>query len=77
MTMIIKIISNHMNSSIGTRTGRTKIKIALLGDQSVGKTSIIERFVKNVFDETPNVLCFISSRLWEWIFLFKTLLIKI
>lgn len=54
-----------MNSSISTMTGRTKLKIALLGDQSVGKTSIIERFVKNAFDETPNVSGLISSRLWE------------
>lgn len=39
-----------MNQSASTLTGKTKIKIVLLGNQSVGKSCIIERYVKNIFD---------------------------
>jgi GTPase SAR1 family protein len=44
-----------MNKSASTLTGKTKIKIVFLGDQSVGKTSIIERYIKNTFEDTANV----------------------
>lgn len=40
------------SSTIGKRT----FKIILLGDTSTGKTSIIERFVNNKFEEKDNVL---------------------
>ena len=36
-------------------SGKTKIKIVFLGNQNVGKSSIIEKYVKDVFDETANV----------------------
>jgi GTPase SAR1 family protein len=36
-------------------SGKIKIKIVLLGNQSVGKTCIIEKYVKDRFDETANV----------------------
>lgn len=39
-----------MNNSITTTSGKTKIKIVLLGNQSVGKSCIIERYVKDHFD---------------------------
>jgi GTPase SAR1 family protein len=44
-----------MNNSVSTTSGKTKLKIVLLGNQSVGKSSIIEKYVKDVFDETSNV----------------------
>ena len=47
------------NRSISTTTGKTKIKIAFLGDQSVGKTCMIDRYVKDHFDETSHVKIFI------------------
>lgn len=45
-----------MSLSSSTVGGRTKYKIVLLGDQQVGKTSIIERFINNRFEESYNVL---------------------
>ena len=40
-----------MSRSISTTmTGKTKVKIVLLGNQSVGKSSIIEKYVKDQFD---------------------------
>jgi GTPase SAR1 family protein len=44
-----------MNHSISTMTGKTKIKIVFLGSQNVGKSSIIERYVNNRFEEAANV----------------------
>lgn len=35
--------------------GRTKYKIIFLGDQSVGKSSIIEKYIKDRFEEGLNV----------------------
>jgi GTPase SAR1 family protein len=35
--------------------GRTKFKIIFLGDQSVGKSSIIEKYIKDKFEEGLNV----------------------
>jgi GTPase SAR1 family protein len=40
------------SSTIGKRT----FKAILLGDTSSGKTSIIERFVNNKFEEKDNVV---------------------
>jgi hypothetical protein len=39
-----------MNLSISTMTGKTKFKIVLLGNQAVGKSSIIERYIHDKFD---------------------------
>ena len=40
-----------MSRSISTTMiGKTKVKIVLLGNQSVGKSSIIEKYVKDQFD---------------------------
>lgn len=38
--------------------GRTKYKLILLGDQSVGKSSIIEKYIKDKFEEGFNVNIF-------------------
>lgn len=45
-----------MNSSISTVSGRLKLKMVLLGCQSVGKSCIIERYVNDRFDDTANVM---------------------
>lgn len=39
-----------MNNSVSTMSGKTKLKLVLLGNQSVGKSSIIEKYVKDIFD---------------------------
>lgn len=44
-----------MSISSFTVKGKTKIKIVLLGDQNVGKTSTIERYIHDRFDESENV----------------------
>ena len=44
-----------MNQSTSTLTGKTKIKMVFIGDLSVGKTSIISKYIKNNFDEASNV----------------------
>ena len=44
---------NHSISS--TVTGKTKIKVVFLGGQSVGKSSIIEKYILDRFVETANV----------------------
>ena len=50
-----------MNQSTSTLTGKTKIKMVLIGDLSVGKTSIISKYIKDTFDETSNVWLPLSS----------------
>lgn len=52
-----------MNNSVSTMTGKTKIKIVLLGNQAVGKSSIIEKYVKDIFDDSSNVPIHTSSLL--------------
>lgn len=47
---IIDTKEKRMNNSVSTTSGKTKLKIVLLGNQSVGKSSIIEKYVKDVFD---------------------------
>jgi GTPase SAR1 family protein len=49
------------SSTIGG--GRTKYKIIFLGDQLVGKSSIIEKYIKDKFDEALNVYLTLSSPL--------------
>ena len=41
--------------------GKKTYKIVLLGDTSTGKTSIIDRFVNNKFEEKDNVTLPLSS----------------
>ena len=47
-----------MNDQISFSSNRNsiqKFKIVLVGDQNVGKSSIIARYIKNEFDPTKNV----------------------
>ena len=44
-----------MNNSVSTVSGKIKIKIVLLGNQSVGKSSIIDKYVNDKFDEAAHV----------------------
>lgn len=45
-----------MSQSIASSvTGKTKVKIVFLGGQAVGKSSIIEKYIHNRFDDTANV----------------------
>lgn len=37
-------------------------KVVMLGDQAVGKSSIINRYIKNEFDSVHNVYDFLRSR---------------
>lgn len=57
-----------MNSSISTVSGRLKLKMVLLGCQSVGKSCIIERYVNDRFDEGANVTREGFSLQWGSIF---------
>lgn len=46
------------DDEISFATGKasvTKFKIVFVGDQGVGKSSIISRFIKNEFDQSHNV----------------------
>ena len=56
-----KTIMSVSSSTIGG--GRTKYKIIFLGDQSVGKSSIIEKYIKDKFEEGLNVRSNLYSRL--------------
>jgi GTPase SAR1 family protein len=40
---------------------KNKYKIVFLGDMSVGKSSIIERFMKGCFNEKHNVHSFVNE----------------
>jgi GTPase SAR1 family protein len=55
------------SSTIGG--GRTKYKIIFLGDQSVGKSSIIEKYIKDRFEEGLNVILPTLSQQSELIFI--------
>lgn len=52
--------------------GKRTFKIVLLGDSSTGKTSIIDRFVNNKFEEKDNVHQSLSSPQLELISLART-----
>ena len=47
--------SSRMTSNVSNATSRVKHKIIFLGDQHVGKTCIIERFMYDVFDDKSHV----------------------
>ena len=44
-----------MSVSSMTVGGKIKYKLVLLGDQHVGKSSIIDRFINDKFEESYNV----------------------
>ena len=61
----------HSESSNGAR--KRTYKIVLLGDEKVGKTSIINRFTANKFNIEENVQIYsVFSPLWESIFSERT-----
>lgn len=39
-----------MNHSVSTVTGKIKIKIVFLGNQAVGKSSVIDKYINGKFD---------------------------
>jgi len=49
-------------ASSNTTKNSTKLRIVFLGDQGVGKSSIIDRYTTNNFEEAHNVLRIGSSR---------------
>ena len=51
-----------MSVSSMTVGGKIKFKIVLLGDQFVGKSSIIDRFINDKFEESYNVSIAIICR---------------
>jgi GTPase SAR1 family protein len=42
--------------STTTASGKTKYKLVFLGNQNVGKSSIIDKYIHNRFEEASNVL---------------------
>lgn len=64
--------------SLATHKKHTiKFKIVFIGDQAVGKSSIINRFIKDEFDTTHNVSLGSPSRQSESTSYQKTLISKI
>jgi len=56
--MDLKFDNNNMSDNISFSSNRSsiqKFKIVLVGDQNVGKSSIIARYIRNEFDPTKNV----------------------
>ena len=55
-------ILNYQAMSLSSSTvgGKIKFKIVLLGDQHVGKTSIIERFINDRYETTYDVSSIVS-----------------
>lgn len=51
---LIKTMSDNISFS-SNRSSIQKYKIVLVGDQNVGKSSIIARYIRNEFDPTKNV----------------------
>jgi len=43
-----------------------KFKVTFVGDQNVGKTSIISRFIQDTFEPTSNVHIFVKYISQQW-----------
>lgn len=53
-----------MNHSVSTMSGKTKLKVIFLGNQSVGKTCIIDKYINDRFEETANVPSAYAANRW-------------
>lgn len=53
-------------------TPKLKYKLVFLGDQHVGKTALINRFINNTYDQTYNVSILQMRQLSESIFSLRT-----
>ena len=53
---------NDQISFSSNRNAMQKFKVVLVGDQNVGKSSIIARYIRNEFDPTKNVSKFKFSQ---------------
>lgn len=49
---------SNLNLTKGTIPPLLKYKIVFLGDQAVGKSSIINRFIYDIFDGNDHVIIF-------------------
>ncbi len=58
---------NDLISFSSNRNSIQKFKVVLVGDQNVGKSSIISRYIRNEFDMTKNVHYVWLSQLLELI----------
>jgi GTPase SAR1 family protein len=54
-----------MNHSISTMSGKTKLKVIFLGNQSVGKTCIIDKYINDRFEDTANVPPAYAAHSWH------------
>jgi len=63
---------NDQISFSSNRNSMQKFKVVLVGDQNVGKSSIIARYIRNEFDPTKNVKIISFSPLLESISFPKT-----
>ena len=52
--IFFKIMSDQISFS-SNRNSIQKFKVVLVGDQNVGKSSLIARYIRNQFDPTKNV----------------------
>lgn len=52
---------NDQISFSSNRNSMQKFKVVLVGDQNVGKSSIIGRYIRNEFDPTKNVQLTLSQ----------------
>ena len=55
-----------MSVSSVTVGGKIKFKLVLLGNQHVGKSAIIDRFINDRFDEAYHVLLIFDRSGYNW-----------
>lgn len=62
---------NDQISFSSNRNSMQKFKVVLVGDQNVGKSSMIARYIRNEFDPTKNVHLRVSSAYNRYWFRFE------
>jgi len=55
-----------MNQSTSFTSPLAKFKIVFLGDQGVGKTSIINKIMFDTFDANEHVYSYNLANNWDW-----------